>query len=89
LTAKKRWVKYINVFKTINRLKKAQVKPIDNPDDIVREIERYPSKQMGRMATSVNNFQRNQSVNPFNDKIRTEEFFKYIAQGGDRGIKKL
>lgn len=37
-TAKQRWVKYINVFKTINRLKKAQAKTIENPDDIVKEI---------------------------------------------------
>lgn len=70
-------------------MKKNIVKTIQNPDEIVENINRSPRRKRTNLSSQM-------SMNPFNitkvalDEVRKQEkFFELIAQGGEKNLQKI
>jgi hypothetical protein len=72
--AKQRWSKLYNVLKTISLLQRHKTKIINDPEDIVTEINNFPTKPNTVRSKSGRTFHTD-----FEDKLRSEKFFKYIS----------
>eukprot|EP00347_Sterkiella_histriomuscorum_P005682 403355666 len=82
--AKQRWSKLYNVLRTISLLQRHKTKIINDPEDILTEINNFPTKPNTVRSKSHRSFHTD-----FEDKLRSEKFFKYISIGGSEVIQKI
>ncbi|CDW89741.1 UNKNOWN [Stylonychia lemnae] len=82
--AKQRWSKLNNVLRTISLLQRHRTKIINDPEDILTEINNFPTR------SNTNRQKSSRPIhNDFEDKLRCEKFFKYISIGGQDGIQRI
>jgi len=87
-SAMKKWYKVQNVLKGINLMRKNIVKTIQNPDDIVEDLNRSP-----RRARTSNHLNSQHSLNltkfALDDRRKEDRFFDLIGEGGQRAVEKV
>ena len=84
--AHKHWLKIRNVFKSIKLMRVNIVKPLQNPEDIITDINNSPR----RKRTSILSWSSlNLTKCALDDVRKIDRFFELIQEGGDKNIQKL